>query len=118
LIIRPSGAVFAIVTIGLFELRLIFAEEAFLTSKLGAPYIEYCKLVPRLLPALRSRLSASKAHEHWLQALLGESYMIGVALCFGVFGWKYNGQLLIKCVVISLGVSLVLRALLPRKQTA
>jgi len=32
-----------------------------------------------------------------------------------VVGWRYNAFLLIKCVVVSLGVSLVARAFVPKK---
>jgi len=34
-----------------------------------------------------------------------------VALCFAIFGWRYNATLLTRCVLIALGVSLVTRAL-------
>ena len=40
--------------------------------------------------------------------------MWGVAGSFAVAGWRYNAALLIQCVLVSLGVSLVLRALGPR----
>jgi hypothetical protein len=45
-----------------------------------------------------------------MQAAVGEIYMWGVAGSFAVLGWRYNAFLLTKCVVISLGVSLVARA--------
>jgi protein-S-isoprenylcysteine O-methyltransferase Ste14 len=114
LLMPPSGAVFTIVTIGLFQLRLIFAEEPFLTAKLGQPYLDYCKRVPRILPSIMPRVPASGAKPHWIQGILGEIYMIGVAVSFAVFGWHYSAFLLIKCVVVALGVSLITRALLPR----
>jgi protein-S-isoprenylcysteine O-methyltransferase Ste14 len=116
LLMSPWGAVFTIVTIGIFQLRLIFAEEPFLAAKLGQPYIDYCKLVPRILPSLTPRVPASGTQPRWLQGVLGEIYMIGVALSFVIFGWRYNAFLLTKCVIISLGVSFVMRALMPRTQ--
>jgi hypothetical protein len=33
-----------------------------------------------------------------------------------VFGWRYNASLLIKGVLISLGISLIARAFLPRSE--
>ena len=59
LLMPPSGAVFCIVAVGLFQLRLIGAEEAFLSARLGEPYLAYRARVPGLLPALRPRLAAS-----------------------------------------------------------
>jgi protein-S-isoprenylcysteine O-methyltransferase Ste14 len=114
LLMSPYGALFTIITIGFFQIRLIFTEEPFLAARLGQPYIDYCKRVPRILPSLTPRVPASGAQPHWLQAVLGEIYMIGVALSFAVFGWRYNAFLLTKCVVISLGVSLIVRAAAPR----
>jgi protein-S-isoprenylcysteine O-methyltransferase Ste14 len=113
LLMSPYGALFTIVMIGLFQLRLIFTEEPFLAAKLGRPYLDYCKRVPRILPSLTPRIPPSGAKPRWLQAVLGESYMIGTALSFAIFGWRYNAFLLTKCVIISLGISLVLRALAP-----
>lgn len=116
LLMSPYGALFTIVVISIFQLRLIFAEEPFLAARFGQPYLDYCKRVPRLLPSLAPRISASGAHPRWLQAVLGEIYMIGVALSFAIFGWRYNANLLIQCVLVSLGVSFLVRAILPRKQ--
>jgi protein-S-isoprenylcysteine O-methyltransferase Ste14 len=116
LLMSPYGAIFTVITIGLFQLRLIFVEEPFLAATLGQPYLDYCKRVPRILPSLTPRVPPSGRQPHWLQGVLGESYMIGVAVSFAVFGWRYNAFLLTKCVIISLGVSLVLRALAPKAQ--
>jgi len=118
LLMSPYGALFTIIIIGLFQLRLIFTEEPFLAAKLGQPYLDYCKRVPRLLPSLTPRIPPSGAKPHWFQAVLGESYMIGTALSFAIFGWRYNAFLLTKCVIISLGVSLVLRAAIPHSSKA
>jgi protein-S-isoprenylcysteine O-methyltransferase Ste14 len=114
LLMPPTGALFAIVTLGIFQLRLIFAEEPFLAAKLGAPYKEYCARVPRILPVATPQVPASGRKPHWGQAALGEILFIGIALSYAIFGWRYNAFLLEKCVLISLGVSLVVRALLPR----
>jgi len=118
LLMSPYGALFTITAIGLFQLRLIFTEEPFLATKLGQPYLDYRKRVPRFLPSLTPRIPPSGAKPHWLQAILGESYMIGTAVSFAIFGWRYNAFLLTKCVIISLGVSLVLRAAIPNPTKA
>lgn len=114
LLMPPSGAVFTIVAIVLFQVRLIFGEEAFLAAKLGEPYLAYCARVPRLLPAPAPRVAASQTRGAWGSALLGEIYMWGVAIAFIAVGYRYNAFLITQGVVVSLGVSLVARALIPR----
>ena len=106
----PGGAAFAIVATAAFVLALIRGEESFLIGKLGAPYAEYKKLVPPLVPALAPRVKPRGLTPRWPQAVTAEVYMWGVALSFGVLGWRYNAHLLTKCVLVSLGVSLVARA--------
>jgi protein-S-isoprenylcysteine O-methyltransferase Ste14 len=115
LLMPPSGAVFCIVGVGLFQLRLIGAEEAFLSARLGEPYLAYRARVPSLLPALRPRLAASEVRPAWVSAFVGEVYTWGVVAAFAVVGWRYDSQLIIQGVIISLGVSLVVRAFLPKK---
>ena len=115
LLMPPSGAIFCILAISIFQLRLIAAEESFLTTKLGEPYLAYCAKVPRLIPALTPRLSASTTHPKWPIAFLGEIYMWGVVISFAILGWQYNSILLIKGVLVSLGLSLIVRAFLPRR---
>jgi len=114
LLMPPSGAIFTILAIGLLQLRLIGAEEPFLTAKLGAPYLAYCAKVPRLFPALTPRVPASSLQPHWSTAFLGEIYMWGVFLSFATLGWRYNSMLILKGVIISFGISLIARALIPK----
>jgi protein-S-isoprenylcysteine O-methyltransferase Ste14 len=115
LLMPPSGAIFSIVVIAFIQLRLIAAEESFLTAKLGAPYLEYRARVPRLFPSFIARVPASAAQPNWLTAILSEIYMWGVFVSFALLGWRYNSVLIIKGVLISLGVSLIVRAFLPKK---
>jgi protein-S-isoprenylcysteine O-methyltransferase Ste14 len=110
LLMVPTGAVFTIVAIAIVQLRLIGAEEAFLPSQLGESYAAYCAKVPRLLPAFMPRVAASAVRPEWVSGFLGEIYFWGAAVSFAVAGWRYNAQLVLQGVIISLGVSLVARA--------
>lgn len=116
LLTMPSGALFMLVTVGLFQLRLIGAEEAFLGEKLGEPYRAYCARVPRILPSLRPRIESSAARPSWRTAILSEIYMWGVAISFVALGWMYNSILILQGVLVSLGLSLVARAFVPKTQ--
>ena len=107
LLMPPSGAVFAAVTVGVFELWLIILEERFLLARLGAPYAEYLARVPRLFPALRPRVPATAVKVSWGRAFLAEIFYWGVFVSFAAVGWEYNAQLLGRCVLVSLGVWLV-----------
>lgn len=113
LLMPPFGALFIVLAIGIFQLRLIHTEESFLAAKLGQPYLDYCKRVPRIMPSFTPRVPHSGAKPRWLQAVFGETYTLGVALSFTVFGWRYNAFLLMKCVIVSFGASLILRAVQP-----
>ena len=115
LLMPPSGAVFSIVAIALFELRLIAGEESFLATKLGEPYLAYCVKVPRLIPAITPRVPASAIQPRWVLAFFGEIYMWGVVASFAILGWRYNSMLIIKGVLISLGLSLIVRAFIPKR---
>ncbi len=110
LLMPRTGAVFAVVAIAVIQVRLILGEEAFLTEKLGAAYTAYQALVPRILPAIKARVAGAGQRARWGQAFLGEIYMWGVAGSFAFAGWSYKASLLVQCVVVSFGVSLVVRA--------
>ena len=105
----PSGAAVSLVLLGIFLVRLILGEEAFLAPRLGESYAAYCRAVPRLLPSLRARVGASRQLPNWKRALLGEIFPSGVLLSFAALSWQYNPDLLAKAVLISFGLSLVVR---------
>jgi len=115
LLMPPSGAIFCIVAVFLFQLRLIASEESFLTTKLGEPYLAYCAKVSRLIPAITPRVPASTLQPKWPAAFVGEIYMWGVVATFAILGWRYNSILLIKGILVSLGISLIVRAFLPKR---
>jgi protein-S-isoprenylcysteine O-methyltransferase Ste14 len=110
LLMPVSGAVFTLGLVALLQLRLILGEEDFLRARQGEAYVAYCARVPRLLPALRPRVAASGARPRWGQAALAEIFMWGMTASFAVLGWQYNAMLLVRCVLVWLGVSLVVRA--------
>jgi hypothetical protein len=106
----PSGAAFFLPAFSLFVLFLISAEERFLTAQLGDVYQQYCRRVPRLWPRIGASDAISSARPHWLQALLAETYPVAFTLCFAIFAWRYNARILIQCLLICYGLSLVIRA--------
>ena len=114
LLMPPAGAVFTIAAIWILQVRLALAEEPFLLRRFGQPYRDYVARVPRFLPAPKPLVPGAGQRPHWLQALLGESYVIGVVITLAAFGWDFNAMPLLKGILISLGVSLVFRALMPR----
>jgi protein-S-isoprenylcysteine O-methyltransferase Ste14 len=115
LLMPPSGAIFSIICVVLFELALIAGEEPFLTEKLGQSYLEYRARVPKLIPALSPRIPPSDALPDWRAAFLGETFFWGFFLTWLIVGWRYNALLMAQGVLISLGLSLVVRAILPRR---
>ena len=71
-----------------------------------------------MLPSLRSSLPLSPAEPHWLAAVLTELNPIGVFVTLAFLSWKYDNLLMIKAILISFGISLVMRAIFQRKPTA
>ncbi len=116
LLMPRSGAIFAIVAIGLLQIRLTLAEETFLAGKIGEGYGAYSAQVPRFVPRLRTNVLSSGQRPRWPQAFLGEAYMWLVAFAMAFAGWRYNASLLTQCVLVAAGVSLVLKAFTPRPQ--
>jgi len=110
-----SGAVFAIVLIWIFQFRLALAEEPFLAARFGQPYLDYKAAVPRFLPSPKTLVPAAGQQPRWLQAIAGEFYFIAAFVVLAIWGWEFNAQPLKRGIFISLGVWLVIRALLPRK---
>lgn len=112
-IMPPTGALFVMVVLTVFLLRLIFAEEAFLAGQLGEPYRAYLRAVPRLFPRLRTILPPTAQKPRWLRSMISELNPIGVFVTLAVFSWSYNNRLMIRAILVSFGVSLLARALIP-----
>jgi protein-S-isoprenylcysteine O-methyltransferase Ste14 len=118
LLMPLTGAIFVIIIIGLFVLRLVAVEEAFLTKTLGEPYLAYRAKVPSLFPVFTPRVAASPMQPKWPSAFVGESYYWGVAISFLALGWRYNSLLIIQGVVVSFGISIVARAFIRKPPVA
>jgi protein-S-isoprenylcysteine O-methyltransferase Ste14 len=113
-----TGALFAMVLLTAFLLRLILGEEAFLTRQLGQPYQDYLQSVPRLFPRLRVKLwpggiQPTGRKPQWLRAIVSEINPIGVFITMAFLSWSYDNWLMVRAIIISLGLSLVVHALLP-----
>jgi protein-S-isoprenylcysteine O-methyltransferase Ste14 len=106
-----TGALFFLLGIYFLQRLLISAEETFLAAQLGQPYRDYLGRVPALVPKFVPENAVSPARPHWLQAVLAEIYPVGFAFCFALFAWRYNRMVLIKCLLVCYGLSLIMRAL-------
>jgi protein-S-isoprenylcysteine O-methyltransferase Ste14 len=109
----PTGALFMLIASTAFQLYLIFGEEAFLAAQFGEPYQAYLRSVPRLFPRLRTSLAPTGNQPHWLQAVLSEITPIGVFITIACLSWTYNNRLMDRAILVTFGVSLVVRALMP-----
>ncbi len=111
ILMPTSGAAFFLLAFSAFVLFLISAEERFLSAKLGDAYQQYRRRIPRLLPRLAAGTPPSSVRPRWVQAFLAETYPITFTLCFAALAWRYNARILIQCLLICYGLSLIMRAL-------
>jgi protein-S-isoprenylcysteine O-methyltransferase Ste14 len=83
---------FVVIVVGnfIFCRRLIGLEESNLQKEQGESYIEFCRRVPRLWPALRPRLPDSGIKPHWRQAFVGELFMWGFFAAVAAFAITLN----------------------------
>ena len=120
LIMRPDAGLLCVVLITVLQFRLIFREEPYLRERLGEPYAAYLARVPRFLPSLRARSAAGPNRPRWTQGVLSEMYMIGTTLTLITVGWSrgfaWENSVLrvMQGIVISLGISVVARAFIPK----
>jgi protein-S-isoprenylcysteine O-methyltransferase Ste14 len=112
ILMPPGGAAFFLPAFSVFLFVLIFAEEQFLLKRQGEAYQEYRRRVPRLLPRMCTGGVPSPARPQWVRAFLAETYPIGITLCFAVLAWRYNARILVQCVLVCYGLSLVVRAMM------
>ena len=112
-IMPVSGAAFVMVLLTVFLMRLILGEEAFLIAQLGEPYRAYLRAVPRVFPRVRTNLPQGGRTPRWGAALVSEINPIGVLVTVAVLSWSYNNRLMIRAILISFGLSLLVRAMIP-----
>jgi protein-S-isoprenylcysteine O-methyltransferase Ste14 len=109
LLMPVAGAPVSLVLMTVFFLRLILAEEAFLAPRMGQPYLDYLKAVPRLCPLPGRSLPPANHKPNWPVAAVTEVNPIGIFLAFAVLGWRYDIQLMLKAILVSFGLAMVLR---------
>ncbi|AFL90575.1 isoprenylcysteine carboxyl methyltransferase (ICMT) family protein [Terriglobus roseus DSM 18391] len=120
MLMRPDAAVLCVLLITLVQLRLIGREEPYLRERLGESYSAYLMEVPRLVPSLRPCTAPGQSHPHWQQGILSEIYIIGVAVTLAAVGWSngfaWEASVLrvMQGIVISLGLSVMARAFIPK----
>lgn len=117
LLMPPTGALFTMVMVTIFYIYTILGEEKFLSAELWEPYRAYLRAVPRLIPRLRSSLPRAEAQPHWFIALLTEINPIGIFFTLAVVSWRYDNLLMIKSVLVSFGLSLVIRGFMQRERS-
>jgi protein-S-isoprenylcysteine O-methyltransferase Ste14 len=110
LFMPPTGALFVLIAVPIFLLRLTLGEEAFLASQLGESYQAYLRAVPRFIPRLRTTLPPTGRKPQWFRAVVSELAPVGVFITLAVFSWSYDNQLMLRCIIVSFGVSLIGRA--------
>jgi protein-S-isoprenylcysteine O-methyltransferase Ste14 len=113
LLMPATGALFVLIAVPTFLFCLILVEEAFLVTKIGEPYRAYMRSVPRLLPRLRTTLTPTGSKPRWLQAVLSEINPIGVFVTIAFLSWTYDDRLMDRAILITFGLSLVMRGLMP-----
>jgi protein-S-isoprenylcysteine O-methyltransferase Ste14 len=118
ILMPPTGAAVLAVFLAVFYFRLTLGEEAFLAGQSGEPYLIYKSQVPRLLPRLRPRIPSAPAHPQWLASLMAEAFPVVFSICLAALAWRYQPRLLIQCLLVSFGLSLITRAFLPKKQAS
>jgi hypothetical protein len=122
ILMPPSGAAFFLIFLFLVQLFVYFKgkKSANFTDKLSAVVLEAHKKEshenePYKNPGVvsPSHASTAAAFSRWASAALRESFAVTYAICLVIFAWRYNPDLLLRCLLICLGLSLVMRALLP-----
>ena len=107
-----TGALFTMALLTVFLLRLVVGEEAFLKAQFGAPYQDYLRAAPRLIPQVRTNLPPTGQKPKWGRAILAELTPVGIFLVVAILSWRYDERLMIRGFLISFGISLVARALM------
>jgi hypothetical protein len=65
------------------------------------------------LPRLRTTLTPTGQKPHWIQPVLSELNPIGVFITIAFLSWSYDIRLMAKAIIVTFGISLIVRAFLP-----
>lgn len=114
---RP-GFVLAVFAMVVFSYRLIFREEAELQGTQGESYMRYRNAVPRLWPALRSRVAASGSKAQWAEGFKAEGWYWGFALASVAFAITLSLKLFFWIAGASMVLFWISTMLLARKSQA
>lgn len=120
MLMRPEAAALCVALIAVAQFRLIGREEPYLRERMGEPYAAYLAQVPRFIPSFRPRTAPGSSHPQWKQGVLSEVYMIGTTLTFLTvgwsrgFAWESSTLRVMQGILISLGISVVARAFIPK----
>jgi len=112
ILMPPGGAVFALAATMLLIAVLVHAEEHRLTVSRGEVYIAYMRQVPRFLYAIAPRVAPGVERPDWKNGFLSEIYMWGVVITYIAFAGRYNAMILVQGILISLGISIIIRGAL------
>jgi hypothetical protein len=111
LLMPVAGAIFTFAALSIFLVRIIGGEESHLVDKLGESYNAYRARVPRLVPAAFPAVPSVMVRTRWMRSIVAESFAVGFTICFALFAWRYNAQLLTRCLLVCFGASLIGQAL-------
>ena len=111
ILMPPSGAAFFLLAFSVFVLFLISAEERFLTASWAMATSSTVAVFPAYGLASAPSKPPHRRAPIGCKLFLAETYPIAFTLCFAIFAWRYNARILIQCLLICYGVSLIIRAL-------
>jgi hypothetical protein len=100
ILMPPSGAGFFLITLLIVQLRELSRGAQRLT----------------LFPI--SEQFAASTMSRWKHALVAETFPLTYSICLITLAWQYNPNLLLRCLLVCLGLSLVTRALFPKRTLA
>lgn len=95
ILMPPSGAGFFLITLLFVQLR------------------ELLRGTKRVTLSALSEHRAVSTMSPWKSALTAETFPLTYSICLVGFAWQYSPNLLLRCLLVCLGLSLVTRALFP-----
>lgn len=110
------AACFAIVAIALLQFGLLAGERRRFPE---SHYPDNSSRISDSQDSHRTRLQAggSLAVAGWGRAVGEEIFGWGVAISFAAMGWSYDAMLVMQGVLVSLGVAIVARGLMPKRES-